>query len=84
MKPSLHEDTKGSVCPSLAHALHSHALSSLERPSRARGGKGLPLGHVPACQADLEVQWPGTVADPVNEFLMLRQQLQGRGIWWQS
>lgn len=36
-------DTKGPVCPSLAHALHSHTLSSL-REEGAWKEKGILLG----------------------------------------
>ena len=36
-------DTKGPVCPSLAHALHSHTLSSLIEEGDWKE-KGIPLG----------------------------------------
>lgn len=52
-------DTKGPVCPSLAHALHSHTLSSLGVEG-AWKEKGLPLGPppgLPLCQPRLEGAW---------------------------
>lgn len=52
-------DTKGPVCPSLAHALHSHTLSSLGEEGHVRKGAFLLAQGLGCPSASLIWEVPG-------------------------
>lgn len=73
-------DTKGPVCPCLAHALHSHTLSSPGEEG-AWKERGLPLGPEPG----LPFSAPLPASAGSCSVLSLRSisaQLQGPGVSW--